>query len=78
MAGPKFNKGDLIARGQLGMANDYYEILGVSRNSSEDEIRNVYRKLAHIYHPDKTGGDKAAEAKIKEINEAFDVLKNKL
>ena len=59
------------------MARDYYEILGVDRGSSEDEIRAAYRRLAHKYHPDKTGGDKAAEDKLKEINEAYDVLKNK-
>jgi molecular chaperone DnaJ len=56
---------------------DYYEVLGVSRTSSEDEIRKAYRKLAHKYHPDKTGGDKAAEDKLKEINVVYDVLKNK-
>lgn len=59
------------------MARDFYEILGVPRTASEDEIRKAYRKLAHLYHPDKTGGDKAAEEKLKEINEAYDVLKNK-
>ncbi len=59
------------------MARDFYEILGVARGSSEDEIRSSYRKLAHKYHPDKTGGDKAAEEKLKEINEAYGVLKNK-
>jgi molecular chaperone DnaJ len=59
------------------MASDYYETLGVPRGSSEDEIRSAYRKLAHKYHPDKTGGDKAAEDKLKGINEAYDVLKNK-
>jgi len=55
---------------------DYYEILGVPRNASQDEIRKAYLKLAHKYHPDKTGGDKEAEAKLKEINEAYDTLKN--
>ncbi len=59
------------------MAKDYYEILGVARTSSEDEIRAAYRRLAHQFHPDKTGGDKAAEEKLKEINEAYDTLKNK-
>jgi molecular chaperone DnaJ len=56
---------------------DYYEILGVPRNATTDEIRKAYLKLAHKYHPDKTGGDKAAEERLKEINEAYDVLKNK-
>jgi len=59
------------------MARDYYEILGVAREADEDTIRAAYRKLAHMYHPDKTGGDKPAEDKLKEINEAYDVLKNK-
>ena len=57
-------------------AVDLYEILGVPRTSSQDEIRKAYLKLAHKYHPDKTGGDKAAENKLKEINAAYDVLKN--
>jgi molecular chaperone DnaJ len=55
---------------------DLYEILGVSRDASDDEIRRAYLKLAHKYHPDKTGGDKPAENKLKEINAAYDVLKN--
>jgi len=53
---------------------DYYEILGVSRTATDDEIRKAYRKLAHQYHPDKTGGDKEAEEKFKEIGEAYAVL----
>jgi molecular chaperone DnaJ len=52
---------------------DYYQILGVSRDASEDEIKKAYRKLAHKYHPDK-GGD---EKKFKEINEAYQILSNK-
>ena len=59
------------------MPRDYYDILGVSRDADEDTIRKTYRKLAHKYHPDKTGGDKAAEEKFKKINEAYGVLKNK-
>lgn len=55
---------------------DYYEILGVARDASADQIRKAYLKLAHKYHPDKTGGDKAAEERLKEINEAYDTLKN--
>lgn len=55
---------------------DYYEILGVARDASPEEIRKAYLKLAHKYHPDRTGGDKAAEEKLKEINEAYDTLKN--
>ena len=56
------------------MAKDYYDILGVSRGSSDDEIKKAYRKLAHKYHPDKSGGD---EKKFKEINEAYQVLSDK-
>ncbi len=50
---------------------DYYSILGVDKNSSQEEIKKAFRKLAHKYHPDKKGGD---EAKFKEINEAYQVL----
>ena len=53
---------------------DYYEVLGVSKSASEDEIKKAFRKAAVKYHPDKQGGD---EAKFKEINEAYEVLKDK-
>ncbi|NLW24086.1 MAG: molecular chaperone DnaJ [Clostridia bacterium] len=53
---------------------DYYEVLGVSRDSSEDDIKKAYRKLARKYHPDVNPGDKEAEEKFKEINEAYEVL----
>jgi molecular chaperone DnaJ len=53
---------------------DYYETLGVSRDVSEDEIKRAYRKLARKYHPDLNPGDKSAEEKFKEINEAYAVL----
>ncbi len=55
---------------------DLYEILGVPRTATPEEMRKAYIKLAHKYHPDKTGGDKAAEEKLKEINAAYDTLKN--
>jgi curved DNA-binding protein len=53
---------------------DYYDVLGVSRTASEDEIRKAFRKLARKYHPDVNPGDKSAEEKFKEINEAYEVL----
>ncbi len=53
---------------------DYYQILGVSRNATQDEIKSAYRKLAMKYHPDRNPGNKEAEAKFKEINEAYEVL----
>lgn len=53
---------------------DYYEVLGVSRNSSEEEIKKSYRKLALKYHPDRNPGDKEAEEKFKEAAEAYEVL----
>jgi molecular chaperone DnaJ len=60
----------------MAQTRDLYEILGVPKTASQDEIRKAYLKLAHKFHPDKTGGDKAAEEKLKEVNSAYDVLKN--
>ncbi len=56
------------------MAKDYYAVLGVARDASDQEIKKAYRTLAHKYHPDKSGGD---EQKFKEVNEAYQVLSNK-
>ncbi len=53
---------------------DYYKILGVNKNADQNEIKKAYRKLARKYHPDMNPGDKAAEEKFKEINEAYEVL----
>ena len=53
---------------------DYYEVLGVSKTAGDEEIKKAYRKLAKQYHPDMNPGDKAAEAKFKEVNEAYEVL----
>ena len=56
--------------------NDYYELLEVSRDAGGDEIKKSYRRLAMKYHPDRNPGDKEAETKFKEINEAYEVLKD--
>lgn len=53
---------------------NYYEVLGISKTASADEIKKAYRNLAFKYHPDRNSGDKVAEGKFKEINEAYDVL----
>jgi molecular chaperone DnaJ len=55
---------------------DYYQILGVSRNASEKDIKQAYRRLARKHHPDLNPGDKSAEARFKEINAAYEVLSN--
>jgi molecular chaperone DnaJ len=58
------------------MSKDYYETLGVSKISSDADIKKAYRKLAMQYHPDRNKGDKNAESKFKEINEAYETLKD--
>src|ERR1051325_6852938 len=55
---------------------DYYAALGVSKTASADEIKRAFRKLAMQYHPDRNPGDKDCEHKFKELNEAYDVLKD--
>lgn len=64
----------LTERGETVAKRDYYEILGVGRDADENEIKKAYRKLAMKYHPDRNPGDKTAEEKFKEINEAYEVL----
>ena len=56
---------------------DYYEVLGLTKGASEDEIKKAYRKLAKQYHPDLNPGDQTAEAKFKEISEAYEVLSDR-
>ena len=53
------------------MADNYYDVLGISKDASSDDIKKAYHKLAHQYHPDKQGGD---EAMFKKVNEAYQVL----
>jgi len=55
---------------------DYYRILGVDKSATQDQIKSAYRKLAMKYHPDKTKGDPKSEEKFKEVNEAYEVLKD--
>ena len=53
---------------------DYYEVLGVTKDADDEDIKKAYRKLAIKYHPDKNPGDKAAEEKFKELGEAYEAL----
>ena len=56
------------------MSKNPYDVLGVSRTATADEIKKAYRKLAMKHHPDKNKGDKASEAKFKEVSTAYEVL----
>ena len=59
------------------MPRDYYEVLGVARDASDDQVKKAYRALARKYHPDRNPGDKQAEANFKEVQDAYDVLSDK-
>jgi DnaJ-class molecular chaperone len=63
--------------GEQVMPRDYYETLGVSRDASDDDIKKAYRKLARQHHPDRNPGDKQAEARFKEVQDAYDILSDK-
>src|SRR4030081_3745013 len=57
-----------------GKTKDYYEVLGIKRGASDDEIKKAYRKLARKFHPDLHPGDKTKEEQVKQLQEAYDVL----
>jgi DnaJ-class molecular chaperone len=59
------------------MPRDYYETLGVKKDASDEQIKKAYRKLARQYHPDRNPGDKQAEARFKEVQDAYDILSDK-
>ena len=65
-----------MIQGSVMAKRDYYEILGVSREATEDDLKKAYRKLAMKLHPDRNHGDKDAEGRFKELNEAYDILKD--
>ena len=65
---------DLLQGGN--MAEDYYETLGVARGASQDDLKKAFRKAAMKYHPDRNPGDEAAEQKFKEVNRAYEILKD--
>lgn len=73
---PKYTKNKRILRETVMSKQDYYEILEVAKSASAEEIKKSYRRLAMKYHPDRNQGNAEAEAKFKEINEAYEVLKD--
>src|SRR5712692_4932451 len=64
------------ADGSVMAKRDYYEVLGLTRSAGDDEIKAAFRKLAMKWHPDKNPGDQDCEHRFKEINEAYDILKD--
>ena len=58
------------------MAEDFYNTLGISKEASDGEIKNAYRKMAMKYHPDRNQGDAKAEKKFKEVSNAYEILKD--
>ena len=56
------------------MSQDFYDLLGVSKQATDSEIKRAYRKMANKYHPDKNQGDSGAEAKFKEVSKAYETL----
>ena len=60
----------------MSIKKDYYEVLGINKNADDKAIKKAYRKLAKKYHPDINPGDANAEAKFKEVTEAYEILSN--
>src|SRR5262249_23091365 len=77
-AHPRYNKPSSLPPMPTAppMPRDPYEVLGVSKSASADEIQKAYRKLSKKYHPDRNPGDKAADTSYKEVQEAYDILGN--
>ena len=62
----------------MAQKRDYYEVLGVSKNATDDELKKAFKKLAKKYHPDTNQGDKNAEEKFKQLTNAYSLLLAKL